>query len=162
MDAARGVRTNNVLGHQHIAGAGHGKIGFSGEDHSKFLQSAGDLHVRIAITVGHDFTQVHGTSFRSNGPQDIGEIFGAKAARWLQVMEAGINGQTSGMTSHLGPPLNLWDQRRAFEVHLGCAAPVAIVDGRGGTLNYIHFEREGMVCLLNIAILVRLLGRCWR
>ena len=119
MDAARGIRANDVFGYQNIAGTGDGKIRFSGDDHSKFLHGTCDLHIAIAIAIGHDFAEVNRAPFGADGPQDIGEIFRPKIAGCLQVMEAGIDGQPSGVAGHLGTPVYFGHESSAFEVYLG-------------------------------------------
>ena len=169
MDSARGILPHNVFSNYKVTGTRDGEIGLRRHNHSELLQSAGDLQARIPVVIRPDFSQVQGAAFRSNGPQNIRQIFRTKAAWRGQMMQVRVNGQTARVPGDPGVSIDRRHERRAFEVNLRCASTIAIIDRLRGAL----YDRNAInrdVCVLLIVILlivgigrsIRLLRVLWR
>ena len=97
-----GVRPHFVLQHHHVAGLGHGKVGFGGYDQAKSLQIAGHIQLAFAILAEQDFAQVNRASLGTDGPQDVRQVLRAEFARRLQALELRIDMDCALLARDLG------------------------------------------------------------
>ena len=66
-------------------------------------------------------------------------------------MHVGINRQPAGMTGDFGGARDFWRQCGAFDVHLRCAATIAVIHCFRGAFNYGYAIGWYLAC---VAVLV--------
>ena len=89
-DASLRVVPNTVFKDHNVAGLGDREVRLGGDDHAERLQFGGDVNTRLVV-LDLNFTEIGRTPFRRDGPENVGEIFGAELRRWRQPIELRVD-----------------------------------------------------------------------
>ena len=142
---ALGFLPDDVFSHDFVARPGDREVGFRGHDQAEGLQVGGHIEAALSVVIGNNLAQVLGTPFGVMAHQHIGQELRTYAACRPQLGEINVDLQASVLAVHLGFAGRFRHQARAFHVHGGGTAAMAIVHCLRGPRHHVHAEHRGLI-----------------
>jgi hypothetical protein len=153
LDAADGVGPHDVLDHHDVARPRDREIRLGGHDEREGLQLLGDIHLALLAAQQH-LAQIVGAALGGDGPQHVGEEFGAETGRRLELIELRLDADGAALALDSGLATSLREQHRAPETDFRGPAQVTIIDGLGGA----HHQGEAVQRARGLLLRLRLRG----